>query len=114
MIRIRVGDLVRRIRPGDGRQIGRRFLPRVYRVTKLEDHRPVDAPREKDAVIKLETLDGDSAGWKFVWNVDVVVTIHQQELEKLRVSLARVAQKLGLNHRVPGNRCPRDFSFQSL
>lgn len=114
MIRIRVGDLVRRIRPGDGTQVGQRFLPRVYRVTELIDHRPVDGPREKNAVIKMETLDGDSAGWEYVWNVDVVVTIQQQELEKLRVSLGRIAQKLGLNHRVPGNRSPDDFSFQSL
>lgn len=113
-MRARVGDLVRRIKPNDGRKVGDRFLLHVYRVVGMRDHKPVDAPREKGALVQLETLDGEGAGWDFVWNVEVVTTVAQQELEKLKVSLARIAQKLGLNGAVPGNVDPDDYSFQSL
>ena len=64
---------------------------------------------EKGAVARLETLAGE-----YVWDIEVAKTMQQQELEKLCVALGRVAQHLGLNHRIPGNRNPRDFSYSAL
>lgn len=115
MATVSVGDLVKRVVPRDGRTIQGRYYPSVYRVGHVEDFKPDDGgPKERGAIVRLENLAGESAGWSYAWDVEVVKSVQQQELEKLRVALARIAQRLGLNHRVPGNKNPRDFSYQAL
>lgn len=64
---MKAGDLVRKIHVYDGTKNGGKPVGEILTVMKVEDHKPIDGPVEKDAIIRLS--DGT---FEHPWNLHKV------------------------------------------
>lgn len=63
----RKGQKVRKIHEYNGNMLAGKPTGKILEVLRIENHNPVDGPREKDAIAYLS--DGT---WAFVWNLYLV------------------------------------------
>lgn len=96
MPRVAEGDLVIMLKHRSCKRV-------VYQVVSTRDK--TLAPGVYDQRIHLvEHETGRDIGWCYCWDVEVVKSIAQQKLERLRVQVGLIAQHLELHTRIPGNK----------
>lgn len=114
MRQITVGDLVKRLVPNDGKTVNGHYIPRVYKVVRIDDYVCPDGYIEKNSRLALQTKTGKVLYTIYAWEVEVVKTAYQEQIETYRVQLARLAQLLDLNRDIPGSTSNRLQNLQKL
>jgi len=94
MSRVAVGDIVLRFKHRSAKR-------KQYQVIGVRDKSL--GPGVTDQRVHLfDEETGKSVGWCYSWDVQVIKSADRIELEQVRVSLARIALRLELGHRIPG------------